>query len=52
MINIANDADAARASLLESPPTNNVNGIVVGGGNRRESTAKSILFFWADWHAP
>jgi hypothetical protein len=39
MIEIANDDDAARASLLESPPDN-------------ASESKSILFFWADWHAP
>lgn len=36
IIDIASDSDAANASLLGD----------VGGGS------KSILFFWADWHAP
>ncbi len=39
MIEIANDDDAARASLLESPPA-------------IAAAKKSILFFWADWHGP
>lgn len=58
MIDIANDDDAERASLLESSPTANVGEVVEGEGgeNRRETssitTNKSILFFWADWHAP
>ena len=38
IIDIANDKDATSASLLDSP--NNVSG------------SKSILFFWAEWHAP
>jgi len=36
---IANDKDAASASLLES-------------SNSSSSGKKSILFFWAEWHAP
>ena len=43
MIDIANDDDAARASLLESP--NPADGVA-------SSSPKSILFFWADWHPP
>ena len=38
IIDIASDADAAAASLLGAPPA--------GSGK------KSVLFFWADWHAP
>lgn len=39
IIDIANDEAAAAASLLGAP----------GGG---VDGAKSILFFWAEWHAP
>ena len=39
IIDIANDKDAASASLLES-------------SNSSSSGKKSILFFWAEWHAP
>lgn len=38
IIDIANDKDAASASLLES--------------SNSSSGKKSILFFWAEWHAP
>ena len=37
IIDIANDKDAASASLLES--------------SNSSSGKKSILFFWAEWHA-
>ncbi|MDB4430364.1 hypothetical protein N9140_00220 [bacterium] len=39
IIDIANDKDAASASLLES-------------SNSSSGPKKSILFFWAEWHAP
>ena len=38
IIDISNDKDAASASLLES--------------SNSSSGKKSILFFWAEWHAP
>jgi thioredoxin-like negative regulator of GroEL len=38
IIDISNDKDAASASLLESSSSS--------------SGKKSILFFWAEWHAP
>ena len=40
IIDIANDKDAASASLLES------------SNSKSSGGKKSILFFWAEWHAP
>jgi len=40
IIDISNDKDAADASLLEN------------NGNTTNNNCKSILFFWAEWHAP
>lgn len=40
IVDISNDNDAAAASLLDAPAA-------ASADNR-----KSILFFWAEWHAP
>ena len=42
IIEITNDTEATAASLLDDATNGNGN----GSGN------KSILFFWAEWHAP
>ncbi|MFM6005836.1 MAG: hypothetical protein ACKPA7_19380, partial [Sphaerospermopsis kisseleviana] len=49
MIDISNDDDAARASLL--PPLGSSLPVAADEGEKKPAT-KSILFFWADWHEP